>query len=326
MSYPTAPSNAPRKRRLLFAALAGALVVVVALIVGISIAKSSARPDPGPSEDAPVAEGRGTASDPVRIGVVGADDPHWTIYKQAAADAGIAIELVDFTDYTQPNPALSAGDLDLNQFQHVIYLAEYNETAGANLVPIGATAIFPLSLYSTKYTSIDDIQKGETIAVPADASNLARALLLLQSAGLVELRDGGSPFSTIDEVLESSTVTVTPLEAALTPGALPTAAGAVINNDFVEGAGLSFDDAIAMDDPSDPSAQPYINVFAARADDRADGTLNELVRIFQSTTPVTDSLVRTSGGVAVLLRTPVTALEETLRRVQIDYRARAELR
>jgi D-methionine transport system substrate-binding protein len=90
---------------------------------------------------------------------------------------------VNFDAYDQPNPALSAGELDLNQFQHIIYLATYNVKAGDDLVPVGATAIYPLGLYSTKYKSVADIPNGGTIAVPNDESNQARALLVLQSAG-----------------------------------------------------------------------------------------------------------------------------------------------
>ncbi|MCU1424288.1 MAG: methionine transporter substrate-binding protein, partial [Microbacteriaceae bacterium] len=175
------------------------------------------------------------------------------------------------------------------------------------------------SLYSTKYESVDDIQPGDTVAIPSDASNLARALLVLQTAGLVELKDGGSPFSTVDDVLPSSTVKVTALEAALVPTSLPDVAAAVINNDFVEDAGLTFDDAIATDDPADESAKPYINIFAARADDKNNDVLLELVELFQSTTAVTDGLQETSGDTAVLVKTPVDELQKTLDEVQADY-------
>ena len=322
MSAQTPLVAPPKKRGRLVALIALAVVVVVAIVIAISVAvgNSGSSSQNGAGDNA-IASGLGSADQPVKIGVVGASDPYWEDYTDAAADAGIAVELVDFTDYAQPNPALTEGDLDLNQFQHIIYLAQYNVEADEDLTPIGATAIYPLGLYSTQYTSLDEIQEGETVAIPSDASNLARGLLVLQAAGLVELEDGGSPFSTVDDVLPSSRVQVTTLEAALTPTSLPDVAAAIINNDFVEDAGLSFDDALFTDDPADESAQPYINIFAARAEDKDNEVLAELVEIFQTTKTVTDGVLEVSGGSAVLVQTPVSELEASLKSVEEDYAA-----
>jgi len=311
----------PKKRGRLYAVIAIAVVVVVAIIVAVSVAVSSGSTPSASGGDATITTGRGSAGDPVKVGVVGASDPQWDPFVAAARDAGIAVELVDFTGYEQPNPALSEGDLDLNQFQHIIYLAQYNVSAGEDLVPVGATAIYPLSLYSTKYTSVDDIKAGETVAVPSDPSNLARGLLVLQSAGLIKLADGGSPFSTIDDVLDSSKVKVTTLEASLTPTSLPDVAAAIINNDYVTDAGLTQDDALVSDDPTDASAQPYINVFAARSEDKNDKVLLKLVDIFQKTKAVTDGVIEASGGSAVLATTPVSELEKSLADTQKSYAA-----
>ena len=257
----------------------------------------------------------------VRIGVVGAGDPYWETYKEAAAEEGIEVELVDFSEYTQPNPALSADELDLNQFQHIIYLATYNVQSDDDLQPIGSTAIYPLGLYSAKYESPDDIPAGETVAVPNDESNQARGLLVLQSAGLIELEDGGSIFSTVADVLPGSKVEVEALDAAFTATSLPDVAAAIINNDFVEDAGLTFDDAIATDDPSDPNAFPYINIFAARAEDADNPTYQKLVEIFQTNQDVLDGLQAASGGTAVVVKTPVDDLVTSLTDVEDDIRA-----
>jgi D-methionine transport system substrate-binding protein len=265
---------------------------------------------------------KGTEDNPVKLGVVGASDPYWEIYKQAAADEGISVDIVDFTEYPQPNPALSEDEIDLNQFQHIVYLAQYNEASGEDLVPVGATAIYPLALYSTKYDSVKDIEKGDTVAIPNDESNLSRALLVLQSAGLVELKDGGSIFSTVDDVdTEKSTVKVTTLEASLTPTSLPDVAAAIINNDFVADAGLTFQDAIAQDDPADPNALPYVNIFAARSEDKDNETYAKLVTIYQDTKSVTDAVQENSGGTAVFVKTPVTDLQDSLETVQSDIKA-----
>ena len=288
----------------LFAALAAA-----PLVLGLAACASGAGADAG-------------SDDVVRIGVVGKSDPQWPAFEEAAAEAGIEIEVVDFADYTQPNPALTEGELDLNQFQHIVYLADYNVSADADLTPVGATAIYPLGLYSTKVDSVKDIQAGDTVAVPDDPSNLARALLVLQSAGLIELDGGGSIFSTIADIDQAkSKVKVTPLEASLTATSLPDVAAAIINNDFVEDAGLTFEDAIAKDDPSDPNALPYVNIFAARADDAENETYLELVEIFQTDADVQAALLESSGGTAVALTTPVDELVASLADVEDDTRA-----
>ncbi len=311
MSDQNVPVAPPRRRGPLLAAIIAA-VVVVAIVVTIVIVAVNNNASSSSSSSG-IADGeKGSASNPVKIGVVGASDPYWDDYKEAAAAAGITIELVDFTDYAQPNPALTEGDLDLNQFQHIIYLAQYNTSAGADLVPIGSTAIYPLGLYSKKYDSVDSIPDGATVAVPNDASNLARGLLVLQSAGLVDLKDGGSPFSTIDDVLDTSRVTVTSLDANLTPSSLDDVAAAIINNDYVTDAGLTSSDAIAQDDPSDSSATPYINIFAARSEDADNALYLQLVQIFQDTESVTDGLIETSGGTAVLVKSSAADLQAAL--------------
>lgn len=263
--------------------------------------------------------GDSSESETVRIGVVGKGDAQWAPFVDAAADEGITVELVDFGSYEQPNPALTEGEIDLNQFQHIVYLAEYNDASGSDLVPIGSTAIYPLGLYSKKYDDVKDIPKGETVAVPDDASNQARALLVLQSAGLVELKSGGTIFSDIADIdTEKSKVKVTALEAALIPTSLPDVAAAIINNDFVEDAGLTFEDAIAQDDPEDPNALPYVNIFAARAEDADNKTYQKLVEIFQTDKDVQAGLLESSGNTAVALQTPVEDLVASLKKVEAD--------
>jgi D-methionine transport system substrate-binding protein len=322
MSEQTPLIAAPKKRGRLYAIIAAALVVVIAIVVGIVIATNNSNAAPTDAAAGAITEGKGSAADPVKIGVVGASDPYWADYVDAAAAEGISIELVNFSEYPLPNPALTEGELDLNQFQHIVYLAQYNQDAGEDLTPIGSTAIYPLSLYSTQFESVDDIPAGSTVAVPNDPSNLSRSLLVLQSAGLVSLKDGGSIFSTPADIIESeSKVTVTALEAALTPTSLPDVAAAIINNDFVEDAGLTFADAIATDDPNDPNALPYVNVFAAKAGDADNELFLKLVEIFQNTKSVQDGLIEVSGGTAVTLKTPVADLVDSLAKVQSDIKA-----
>ncbi len=287
-----------------------ALALPLALLLGACASGSS---DPAASD--------GAASETVRIGVVGAGDPYWETYTEAAAAEGIDVEIVNFDSYDQPNPALSAGELDLNQFQHIIYLATYNVAADDDLQPIGATAIYPLGLYSTKYTDVADIPEGETVAVPNDESNQARALLVLQSAGLIELKEGGTIFSTVADIEDGSKVKVEAVAADFTASSLPDYAGAVVNNDFVAKAGLTSDQLLAQDDPTDASAFPYINIFAAKAEDADNPTYLKLVQIYQDTQSVQDGVVEASGGTAVLVKTPVSDLVASLTTTEESIRA-----
>src|SRR6187431_2934437 len=279
----------PRKRLLTAAALALPLALVMAGCAGSGDAASS-----------------GEETGPVKIGVVNSGDPYWET----------------FTEYTQPNPALSADELDLNQFQHVIYLATYNVASDDDLQPLGSTAIYPLGLYSTQFDSVDDIPEGSTVAVPNDESNQARGLLVLQSAGLIELEDGGSIFSTVADIDEAnSKVKVEALDAAFTATSLPDVAAAIVNNDFLEDAGLTADDAIAQDDPSDPNAVPYINIFAVKAEDAENPTYLKLVEIFQNSQEILDGVVEASAGTAVIMKTPVADLVKSPTDVEDDIRA-----
>jgi D-methionine transport system substrate-binding protein len=268
------------------------------------------------------AGGAGGDDETVKIGVVGASDPYWADYTEAAAEEGITIEVVDFAEYNQPNPALTNDDIDINQFQHLAFLADYNVSAGEDLTPIGATAIYPLGLYSSKITDVDELKKGDTVAVPNDSSNLGRALLLLEGADLITLKDEGTIFSTLDDVdTAKSKVEVTALEPSLTATSLPDVAAAVVNNDFVEKAGLKFEDALIKDDPADETALPYVNVFAVRAEDKDNETYTKLVEIYQDTKAVTDGVLEVSGGSAVLATTPAAELQKTLATVEKETEA-----
>ncbi|WP_241980185.1 MetQ/NlpA family ABC transporter substrate-binding protein [Cryobacterium glaciale] len=285
-----------------------AVIPLVALLAGCAGASNGAA--------------TGTEDDVIKIGVIGASDPYWDIYQDAAADEGISIELVDFADYQQLNPTVSEGELDMNQFQHLVFLADYNVSSGSDLVPIGSTAIYPLGLYSTEYDGLDEIQEGDTVAVPNDATNLARALLLLQAEDLITLDGGGTNLSGLDDIdEENSKVTVTALEPSLTAASLADVAAAVINNDFVEKAGLTFEGALAADDPTDAGAFAYINVFAARAEDKDNETFLKLIEIFQTNQDVQDGLMAVSGDTAVPLAATTAELEAALADVTADVEA-----
>lgn len=307
MNAATSPRRRARRPR-----TAGILAGLAALTLGLSACGG------GGDDSSSAASGTPGADDPIRIGVVGASDDQWKIFQKKAEEAGFDVEIVDFTEYTQPNPALSQGQLDLNQFQHILYLAQYNVEAGDDLVPVGATAIYPLGLYSKKYQSVDEIPDGSEIAIPNDPTNLARALLVLQDAGLVTLKDGGSAFSTeADVVADTSRVTVTPVDAQQTALALDSVAASIINNDFLTDAGIDPDSALYADDADSDAAKPYINIWAARAEDADNQRYLDLIKIYEDP-EVQDALQKASGGTAVIANQPPAELQQILTDVEAD--------
>lgn len=271
------------------------------------------------SEDAAVAAG--TAEDPIRIGVVNNADQYWADFTDAAAAEDIVVELVNFSDYQIPNQGLSDGDLDLNQFQHLQFLAGYNVASGSDLEPVGATAVYPLALYSAEHGSADEIPEGGEVVIPNDETNQARALLVLQDAGLLTLADGGNSFSTpADVVAEESRVTVTPVDAGQTALALRDVDASIINNDFVGDAGLTEDDAIFSDDPDSAAAEPYINVWVARAEDKDNETFAQLVDIFHTET-IEQGVLDASGGTGVIKDNDPAELQEILAEIETNLQA-----
>lgn len=330
-----APIQPPKKSKtpLIVGIVVAAIAIVVAIVlIVVNLAKpadtgAGTGTDGGTDETtggetSEITEGLGSADQPVRIGTVGASDLYWEIFAEEALAQGVHVDVIDFASYPEPNPALAAGDIDVNQFQHIVYLGQHNAATGDDLVPIGSTAIYPLGLYSTQYESVEDIPDGATVAIPDDPSNLARGLLVLQSAGLVEIEGGGSIFATIDQIDEAnSRVKVTTLDAALTVTSLPDVAAAIINNDFVADAGLDAEDAIAQDDPNDPNALPYVNIWATTAAEKDNPVLLKLVDIYQNTQSVLDEVYANSGDTAQFLKVPVADLEASLVKVIADTKA-----
>jgi len=243
---------------------------------------------------------RGGGDDVVRIGPTDTSQPHWQILKDLAAEEGIEIELVGFAEYTQPNPALKQGELDLNSFQHILYLADHNNNTGDNLQPIGPTLIVPLPLYSNEHDTVDEFQKGDEVAIPNDATNQARALFVLEAAGLISFT-GDPKVPTPDDIdTAASTVTVVPVEASQSATLIDQLAGVVVNNNFATDAGFDLDGFVYADDPTSPGAQPYINIFAARPEDVDNPTYQRIVELYHDPS-VLESVVESSGGTAVIV-------------------------
>ncbi|WP_424935835.1 MULTISPECIES: MetQ/NlpA family ABC transporter substrate-binding protein [Bacteria] len=218
--------------------------------------------------------------------VLGADDgneAHWAILKDKLKAEGIELEVRTLSDGVQLNQGVQDGVLDVNLFQHLIFLSQFNTNNNGTLVPVGATAVYPLALYSEKYKAPAELPEGAVIAVPNNPTNLARALLNLQTAGLLTLKDGGNALSTPDEVV-SSRITLKPVDANQTVAALRdgSAQAAVVNNTQAQKGGLGDDLIIFKEDLEDPKLAPYINVFVARDDKKDDPRWGKLVEAYHS--------------------------------------------
>lgn len=285
---PVLPDKPTRSRVPLIATVT---VLVLALVGGGAYALTRGGDDPAAGE-----------TTLVRLGTTDISQPHWEVLTELAAQEGIQIELRGFSEYTLPNPALAENEIDVNAFQHVLYLADHNNNTGDNLQPIAPTLIVPLPLYSEKYDSVEEFQAGDQVAIPNDATNQARALFVLEAAGLIEF-SGEPKVPTPDDVDQAaSTVRVRPVEASQTAGLIndPDVAGVVVNNNFASDAGFDLQGYLFADDPSSVGAQPYINVIAVRPDE-VDNEAYQRVAELYHTPEVLDLVVQSSGGTAVIV-------------------------
>ncbi|WLP91913.1 MetQ/NlpA family ABC transporter substrate-binding protein [Gordonia sp. NB41Y] len=260
-------------------------------------------------------------SSTIKIGVADASESYWKVFTEKASAQGIDVKLVNFTDYNQPNPALAEGELDLNEFQHLLYLATYNVKNNQDLVPIGATAVYPLPLYSKRYQAVADIPQGAQVVIPNDPTNQARGLLVLEQAGLITLTTPGSPFSTLADIDQSrSKVKVVAVDAGQTAANLDSVAAAIVNNNYATSAGLTAKEVIASDDPNAPAARPYINAFVARAADKDNQTYAKLVQIYHD--PEVIAAVKESlGDAGVIKDNPASELQQTLTELEASVKA-----
>lgn len=197
-----------------------------------------------------------------------------------AAKQGLTVNIKTFSDYVTPDQALAAGDIDLNSFQHGPFLQAFNEKNGTHLVSIGNTYLAPLRVYSNKITSIKDVPDGAKVSIPNDPSNGGRALLLLDHNGLLKLKPGtDSTKATINDIAENpKKLEIIELEAAQLPRSLDDVTISVINAGYAKSANLDSKKALATED----NTSPYVNIIAAREQDKDNPTYQKFVKIFQS--------------------------------------------
>ena len=216
--------------------------------------------------------------------VVGATpEPHAALLALVVDDLasqGITLEVKEFTDYVTPNDAVEYGEIDANYFQHIPYLESFNTEHGYHLVNAGGIHVEPIALYSSKYSSLSDIPNGAVIAIPNDPTNEGRALLLLQSAGLIKLKDNaGLEAIPLDIVENPKNLKFSEIEAATLPRILSDVDAAVINGNYAIPAGLvATRDGLFVEGAD----SPYVNVIAVKAGNENNPAVKALVEALKS--------------------------------------------
>lgn len=239
----------------------------------------------------------------------------WDKVTELAKKEGVTVKLTEFTDYSQPNKALAEGDVDVNAFQHIYFLDNWNAANSGDLQVAGYTLYSPIRFYSgvkdakNKYASIKDIPEGAEIAVPNDATNESRALFLLESAGLIELDVAAGELATLADVTKNpKNITITELDASQTARSLESVDGAVINNNYAQQADIDTDTALYIEQKG-ADTKVWYNVIAAQKDweksDKADA-IKTLVKVY-NTDEVAEIIERGSKGTDFAIWNEVSA-------------------
>ena len=221
----------------------------------------------------------------------------WAPAKEALEKEGVNLEIVQFSDYVTPNNALANGEIDLNAFQHRIYLESEIENYDYPIEAIGNTFIIPLNLYSSKVTSIEEIKDGDTIAIPNDVTNGGRALKVLEAAGLIKLKAEAGFNPTIDDIETYLVeIKIQELAANTIPSALADVTAGIINGNYALDFGLKTEEALFKD--SSLTEEKYWNLIAARSEDLSDpekkAVYQKVVKAFQS--PETENIFNDTYG------------------------------
>ena len=218
---------------------------------------------------------------PIKIGVTGG--PHAQIMEQVKKVAerdGLHLQVVEFSDYIQPNAALAAGDLDANSYQHKPFLDQQVKDRGYKLVVAAYTVNFPIGIYSHKVRSLKDLKEGARVGIPNDPTNGGRVLLMLQDQGLIRLRpEAGLKATPLDVVENPRKLRFVEVEAAQLPRTLDDLDAAAINTNYAISAGLQPGrDSIAQEN----AKSPYVNILVVREQDKDKPWVAKLVKAYHS--------------------------------------------
>ncbi|OJF16326.1 MAG: methionine ABC transporter substrate-binding protein [Bacillaceae bacterium G1] len=255
----------------------GGLVLVLALALS---ACGGATNNAQQGEQAEGQQEAAQTGEPVTLKVGATAVPHAEILedvvKPALEKEGINLEVVVYEDYVQPNLNLEDGEIDANYFQHVPYLEQMVSERNLHLVPLVGVHIEPMGVYSKKITSLDELADGATVTIPDDPTNGGRALLLLEKAGLLKLKEDAGIEATVNDIAENpKNLNIKTLEAAMLPRTLDDADIAVINTNYAMEAGLvPTKDALFIEE----SDSPYVNILVVREEDKDDENLAKLAK------------------------------------------------
>jgi lipoprotein, YaeC family len=260
-------------KKILLISLIFILLVGLVSGCGSSNTQSSGQPQNQPAE----------TQKEVTLRVGATPVPHAEILefvKPILKEKGINLEIVEFTDYVQPNKALNDGSIDANFFQHVPYMEEFEKNNNMKLVALVKVHVEPMGVYSKKVKSLEELKDGATISIPNDPTNEGRALLLLQKNGLIKLKDSTSLTATPIDIAENpKNLKFSELDAAQLPRTLQDVDASVINTNFALEAGLNpLKDAIAIEDKD----SPYANVLTVRPDNKDDPAIKTLAEVLNS--------------------------------------------
>ncbi|WP_057895662.1 MetQ/NlpA family ABC transporter substrate-binding protein [Liquorilactobacillus oeni] len=226
-------------------------------------------------------------SETVTVGLMSGskqDDAIWKKVAETAKDKyNITLKFKKFTDYSQPNKALTSGSVDLNAFQHYAFLDAWNKANKTNIVAIGKTFITPIRLYSNKIKKVSQISDGATIAIPNDATNESRALFVLKNAGLITLKPD-TKLATVKSIAKNpKNLKIKELDASQTARSLSDVTAAVINGNYAQSAGIDYKSAIYVE-PVNKDSEQWINIIAANKKDKDKKVYKEVVKAFQTET------------------------------------------
>ena len=231
--------------------------------------------------------GKSTSADDKVIKVAASATPHAEIHEQAKPllDAkGYDLQVTVFDDYVQPNNVVEGGDFDANYFQHIPYLESFNEEKGTHLVNAGGIHYEPFGIYPGTKATLDELADGDSIAVPNDTTNEARALLLLQDNGIITLKEDAGLTATKNDIVENPyNVDIVELEAAQVPRVKDEVAFMVLNGNYALEAGFSVaKDSIAYEKSDSEAAKTYVNVIAVKEGNENSDKIKALVEVLTS--------------------------------------------
>lgn len=273
------------KKKLLSLLVAG--ILVIGTLAGCGAAKEDTTDTTSAaiSEDAAATEAENTENKVIKVAA--SSTPHAEILAKAKdilAKQGYDLEVTEFEDYVQPNEVVESGEFDANYFQHIPYLDSFNKEKGTHIVNAGGIHYEPFGIYPGTKKSLDDLADGDTIAVPNDTTNEARALLLLQDNGIITLKEGAGLEATVNDIAKNpKNIKIVELEAAQVARVVGENAFVVLNGNYALEAGFSVSkDALAYEKSDSEAAKTYVNIIGVKEGNENNEAIKALVDVLKS--------------------------------------------